>query len=79
MLTVIYAIYALIFLMNILFAFFIIYHLVAYSINSHFSHIMVVFFGIISAILILSNFFLFLSVDWKTILASVFSNNSNPF
>lgn len=76
---IVYAIYGLIMLMNILFALFIIYHLVTYSINSHFSRMMVLFFSIISAILIISNLFLFLTTDWKTVLASLLSSSINTF
>ena len=79
MLTTIYALYALVFLMNILFYFFIVYHLIAYSINTHVSRIVVIFFSLVSFGLILSNFLLFSSVNWKLILASTFSNNFNPF
>ena len=79
MLTTIYALYVLIFLMNILFYFFIAYHLIAYSINARTSRIVVIFFSLVSFGLIISNFLLFSSVDWKLLLASTFSNNFNPF
>lgn len=79
MLATIYALYALIFLMNILFYFFIVYHLIAYSINPHTSRIVVIFFSFVSFGLIVTNFLLFSAVDWKLILTSTFSNNFNPF
>jgi hypothetical protein len=44
---------------------FIVYHLVKYSVDSEFKIVMLVFFVIVSAGLLLSNIVLFFSVNWN--------------
>ncbi|HAI73947.1 MAG TPA: hypothetical protein DCS28_01515 [Candidatus Moranbacteria bacterium] len=77
--SIIFIIYAFFIFCYFLISFFIAYHLIKYAINSHFSHLMVAFFSIISLFLLISNIFLFFSVDWQTILKNIFSNNIGGF
>lgn len=74
MIAVIFGIYALFFLSYALVSFFIIYHLVKYSINSRFSRTMVIFFSIFSLLLLISNISLFFSVDWNSFVLEIFPN-----
>ena len=59
--------YSLVFLFYVLLYFFIIYHMVRYSINSSLNQKILPLFVIISALLIISNLLLFLSIDWQSI------------
>ncbi len=79
MIIIIFGIYALFILSYLLISFFIVYHLINYAINSHFSHLMVSIFSVISIILLISNLMLFFSVDWNIIISNFFSNNLSIF
>lgn len=79
MLAIIFVLYAIFILSYLLVSFFIAYHLVKYSINPHFSHLLVLVFAIVSVILLLSNLTLFFSVDWGTTIAHMLPNNFNTF
>lgn len=76
MLSLILISYSLIVLFYILTYFFIIYHLVRYSINSSLKQKILPLFVIVSALLLISNMLLFLSIDWQELfLALPFSFN----
>lgn len=76
MLSLILIFYSLIVLFYILTYFFIIYHLVRYSINSSLKQKILPLFVIVSALLLISNMLLFLSIDWQELfLALPFSFN----
>ncbi|MCX6761713.1 MAG: hypothetical protein NTY33_02610 [Candidatus Moranbacteria bacterium] len=79
MLAIILVLYAIFILSAALVSFFIVYHLVKYSINPHFSHLLVLVFTIVSAILLLSNLILFFSVDWNMIITNLIPNNFKAF
>lgn len=79
MVIIVFALYALFVLSYVLVSFFVAYHLVKYSINPHFSRIMLSVFLIISFFLLLSNLVLFSSVDWKTTITDLLPNNFNNF
>lgn len=79
MIALILGIYALFIFSFALVSFFIIYHLVKYSINSHFSRTMVIFFSIFSILLLISNISLFFSVDWNNFISQIFSGNFNGY
>lgn len=71
MLSFILIFYSFIILFYILTFFFIIYHLVRYSINSSLNQKILPLFVIVSALLLISNMFLFLSIDWRDIFAAI--------
>lgn len=54
-------------------AFFIAYHLVNFSLNAEFMIIMLSFFSIVSAGLLLSNVAIFFSINWNGIISRVIS------
>jgi len=60
--------YSLIVLFYVLLYFFIIYHMVRYSINSSLNQKILPLFVIISALLLVSNLLLFLSINWQELL-----------
>jgi hypothetical protein len=62
---IILALYTIIILIYSLISLFIVYHLVKYSIDLEFKTVMLVFFVVISAGLILSNLLLFFSINWS--------------
>ncbi|MDQ1283851.1 MAG: hypothetical protein QG620_199 [Patescibacteria group bacterium] len=68
MIYIILSLYAVILLGFVLTYFFVIYHLIKYSINKSLNAIMLAVFIIISTLLIFSNVLLFFSVDWKELL-----------
>ncbi|MFZ2188500.1 MAG: hypothetical protein WAV73_03000 [Candidatus Moraniibacteriota bacterium] len=74
MIVVILGMYVLFILSYALVSFFIIYHLVKYSINSRFSRTMVIFFSILSLLILISNISLFFSVDWNSLVLEIFPN-----
>lgn len=51
--------------------FFVIYHLMKFSINSEMNHIMLAVFMVISIVLIISNILLFFSVDWADLVGRI--------
>jgi len=61
---IIIAIYSLI-------SFFIVYHLVSYSINPELKIVMTALFVIVSAGLLFSNLILFFSIDWNGMLSKI--------
>jgi len=65
---IILSLYAIIILIYSLISLFIVYHLVKYSIDQEFKTVMLVFFVVISAGLILSNLMLFFSIDWNLLM-----------
>jgi len=67
---IIFALYATVILIYLFISFFIVYHLVKYSVDSEFKTVMMVFFVVVSAGLLISNMALFFSIDWNL----VFSN-----
>ena len=75
LLAIIYSIYALFVLSFLIISFFIIYHLINYSINSHFSRLMVSIFSIVFIFLLICNIILFLSVDWSSMSTNLLPNN----
>ncbi len=77
--SIIFIIYAFFIFCYLLISFFIVYHLIKYAINSHFSHLMVAFFTIVSFFLLAANIFLFSSVDWQIVVRKLFSNNFSGF
>jgi hypothetical protein len=79
MLAIVHGLYAFFILCYILVAFFVIYHLINYAINSRFSQLMVSFFLLVSIFLFLSNVILFFSVDWNETITNFFPNNFNSF
>lgn len=70
---IILALYGLVILMYCLISFFIVYHLVKYSINSELKIIMLVFFVVVSAGLLLSNLALFFSINWNSLINKIIS------
>lgn len=71
MLSLILIFYSVIVLFYILTYFFIIYHLTRYSINSSLKQKILPLFVIVSALLLISNMLLFLSIDWQEIFLSL--------
>lgn len=65
--------YSLIILMYVLASFFVVYHLVKYSLNSELNTVMLIFFVVVSAGLLFSNLLLFFSIDWNTMLSKLIS------
>lgn len=65
------AFYLLIIFIYLIISFFIVYHLVTYSINSELKIIMLFFFVIVSAGLLISNLALFFSIDWNAMIAEI--------
>jgi len=65
------SLYSIIILIYIIVSFFIVYHLVKYSINSELKIIMLFFFVLVSAGLLISNLALFFSIDWNAIIAEI--------
>lgn len=70
---IILALYAIIILIYILISFFIVYHLVKYSTVSEFKIVMLVFFVVMSAGLLISNLALFFSIDWNFLISDLFT------
>lgn len=68
---IILALYAIIIIVYTLISFFIVYHLVKYSVDSEFKFVMLVFFVIISSGLLLSNIALFFSIDWNSLISKL--------
>ncbi|MFA5961385.1 MAG: hypothetical protein WC848_01740 [Parcubacteria group bacterium] len=79
MIVIVYGFYALFVLMYLLISFFVVYHLINYAINSHFSKLMVSIFSFVSIFLFISNVALFFSVDWSTTLINFLPSNFNSF
>ena len=79
MIIFIYGLYALFILGYIMLSFFIAYHLKKYGINSQSSNLTLLFFFIISALLLFSNLVLFFFVDWSIFLINFLPNNFNTF
>lgn len=76
MLSLILIFYSVVVLFYILSYFFIIYHMVRYSINSSLNQKILPLFVIVSALLLISNMLLFLSINWqKVFLGFPFSLN----
>jgi len=71
MLAIIFSLYGVVFLVFAFIYFFIVYHLVKYSIDIAFSKIILLIFTVISALLLFSNMLLFFSVDWKTLFEKI--------
>jgi len=67
------ALYGIIVLTFLIVSFFIIYHLVTYSINSKLKLIMLFLFVTISVALIISNMTLFFSIDWTNLISDLLS------
>jgi len=65
------AFYALIVLMYTLASFFIVYHLVKYSIASELKTVMLIVFVLVSAGLLFSNLLLFFSINWNSLINNV--------
>jgi hypothetical protein len=63
--------YAIIILIYFSISFFIVYHLVKYSVDSQFKTVMLVFFVVISAGLFLTNLALFFSVNWNALISNL--------
>jgi len=70
---IILALYAIIILMYVIASFFVVYHLVKYSINSELKTVMLIFFVVVSTGLLLSNILLFFSIDWNTMISKIIS------
>lgn len=68
---IILALYALIILMYAIASFFVVYHLVKYSVNSELKIIMLIFFVVISAGLLFSNVLLFFSINWNILISQL--------
>ncbi|KKR21250.1 MAG: hypothetical protein UT50_C0010G0018 [Candidatus Moranbacteria bacterium GW2011_GWA2_39_41] len=66
---VLLALYGIIILTFLIVSFFIIYHLVTYSINSELKIIMLFLFVVVTAGLLISNLALFFSIDWNNLIA----------
>ncbi|HPN96190.1 MAG TPA: hypothetical protein PLK35_00325 [Candidatus Moranbacteria bacterium] len=71
MLFLILALYAILVILFIITAFFIVYHLSKYSLNSSLNKIMLPIFIILSALLLLSNVLLFFSINWNSLLRNL--------
>jgi len=70
--TIILSFYELIILIYVLTAIFVVYHLLAYSINLQTKFAMLILFVAVSSTLLLSNIALFFSVNWKSFLSQTF-------
>lgn len=62
--------YFIVLILYLLTSFFIVYHLVKYSIHSSLNHIALIIFIVVSIPLILSNVILFNLVNWQGLLAN---------
>ncbi len=71
MLSLILIFYSIIVLFYILTYFFIIYHLARYSINSSLNQKILPLFVIVSALLLISNMLLFLSINWQELFTAL--------
>ena len=67
---IILALYAIIILIYTLTSFFIVYHLVRFSVESEFKVVMLIAFVLVSAGLLLSNLMLFFSINWNSLIAN---------
>lgn len=65
------SLYFLILLLYAVTGYFVVYHLIRYSINSELNKIVIPLFLIITPLLILSNMLLFFSIDWETIFSNL--------
>ena len=63
--------YAIVHILYFITSFFIVYHLVRYSIHSSLNHIALVIFIAVSIPLIISNVILFNLVNWPNLLANI--------
>ena len=68
---IILALYAVIIITFVLIYFFIVYHMVKYSINASLNKIMLPIFIIASTLLLFSNILLFFSVNWNDLFANL--------
>lgn len=68
---IIFALYAVLILIYLLTSLFIVYHLVKYSVTSEMKIIMLVFFVVVSAGLLISNLALFFSIDWNALVLNL--------
>lgn len=68
---IIFALYAILILIYVLTSLFIVYHLVKYSVTSEMKIIMLVFFVVVSAGLLISNLALFFSIDWNALVSNL--------
>lgn len=68
---IINSLYLIILLIYFFLAFFILYHLVRYSINPVMKLFSLVFFSVVSAGLLLANISLFFSIDWNRIVSNL--------
>lgn len=71
MIYIILSLYGVIILTLIVLAFFIAYHLLKYSLNANLNKVMLPVFIVISILLILSNMFLFFSIDWVNLISKI--------
>lgn len=67
----IYSFYVLIILGFVLVYFFIVYHLIRYSINAALNRIIFPLFIVVSILLLASNVILFFAIDWETMLSGL--------
>lgn len=68
---IILVLYLIIIFVYLIISFFIVYHLATYSINSELRVVMLAFFAIVSAGLLLSNAALFFSMNWSAIIGQL--------
>ncbi|MDO8240537.1 MAG: hypothetical protein Q7T51_00935 [Candidatus Moranbacteria bacterium] len=68
---VLLALYGIIILTFLIVSFFIVYHLVTYSINSELNFIMLFLFVAVTAGLLISNLALFFSIDWNMLITDL--------
>lgn len=68
---IIFALYAIVIIIYVLISLFIVYHLTKYSTDSEFKIVMLVFFVVVSASLLVSNLALFFSIDWNGLIAKL--------
>lgn len=67
---VILILYSLVIIAYLVAYFFVVYHLIKYSVNISLNKILLPIFIIVSTLLLLSNIMLFFSVDWKSLLSN---------
>jgi hypothetical protein len=72
MLYIIFTLYSVALVAFVVLYFFIAYHLAKYSINPHLHKILLLFFVIISTLLLFSNILLFFNINWNEILFRIF-------
>ena len=69
----IFILFGLLIIIYLFLAFFILYHLTKYSINSSLNSIAIPLFIIVSSLLFISNIVLFLSINWNDVLFNFFN------